>query len=73
MRTYLRPAIAVPYAVALGIAVVTTVFFGWAGFWLGAAVIILVRLGRWGIPLIRLSYQPAPQGNGPDPADPAAR
>lgn len=49
-----------PYGVALAITVVATVFFGWAGFWLGVAVIVLVRLWRWGVPLIKLSYAPPP-------------
>ena len=59
MRQYLRPGFAVPYGIALAIFVVAVVFFGWAGFWLGLAVLVLVKVARWGIPLIRLSYQGA--------------
>lgn len=60
MRQYLRPGFAVPYGVVLVIAVVSIIFFGWAGFWLGLSVLVLVKVARWGIPLIRLSYQEAP-------------
>jgi hypothetical protein len=61
VRNYLRPAFAIPYGVALAVAVVLIVFFGWAGFWLGLAILALVRVTRWGVPLIKLSYAPVPQ------------
>jgi hypothetical protein len=51
-----RPSRIVAYATALAITVVTTLFFGWAGFWLGLAVFAFVKLGLWAAPLIRLSY-----------------
>jgi hypothetical protein len=57
MGKYLRPAFAVPYGVALAVFVVAVIFFGWAGFWLGVAVLLRVRVARWGVPLIGLSYQ----------------
>lgn len=60
MRSYLRPGFAIPYGVVLALAVVLIVFFGWAGFWLGLAIFALVKVARWGLPLIKLSYAPAP-------------
>jgi len=57
VRQYLRPGFAVPYGIALAVFAVAVIFFGWAGFWLGVAVLVLVRVARWGVPLIRLSYQ----------------
>jgi len=61
VRKYVRPGFAVPYGVAIALAVVLIAFFGWAGFWLGVAIIALVKATRWGVPLIKLSYAPAPQ------------
>ena len=60
VRTYLRPGFAVPYGLALAVFIVAVIFFGWAGFWLGLAVLVLVKVARWGLPLIKLSYAPAP-------------
>jgi hypothetical protein len=78
VRKYLRPGFAAPYGVATALAVVSIVFFGWAGFWLGLAIVALVKAARWGVPLIRLSYAPARQrAEEPQPSDdqpaPAAR
>jgi fatty acid desaturase len=56
VRKHLRPGFAIPYGVALAILVVAVVFFGWAGFWLGLAVLVLVKTACWGVPLIKLSY-----------------
>lgn len=69
MRQYLRPGFAVPYGIALVIAVFSIIFFGWAGFWLGLAVVVLVKVARWGVPLIRLSYQAAPRPPAEQVAD----
>jgi len=52
VRKYLRPGFAAPYGVATALAVVSIVFFGWAGFWLGLAIVALVKAARWGVPLI---------------------
>ena len=70
MRQYLRPGFAVPYGIALAVFAVAVIFFGWAGFWLGVAVLVLVRVARWGVPLIRLSYQkPSHQEMAPPVAE----
>jgi hypothetical protein len=60
VRKRLSPGFAIPYGVAIALAVVLIAFFGWAGFWLGVAIVVSVRATRWGVPLIKLSYAPAP-------------
>lgn len=60
VRKYLQPVFAVPYGAALAIFVVAVIFFGWFGFWLGVAVLALVKVGRWAVPLIKLSYRQEP-------------
>ena len=69
MRRYLRPGFAVPYGIALVIAALSIIFFGWAGFWLGLGVVVLVKVALWGVPLIRLSYQAAPRPSAEQVAD----
>jgi hypothetical protein len=64
VRSYLRPRFAIPYGVVLALAVVLIVFFGWAGFWLALAIFALVKVTRWGVPLIKLSYGPKPDDAG---------
>lgn len=71
MRNYLRPAFVVPYGVAAAIFVVAVIFFGWFGFWLGLAVLALVKVARWGVPLIKLSYQQGPPSANATAADDA--
>jgi hypothetical protein len=68
VRTYLKPAFAVPYGITLVIASLLIAFFGWAGFWLALAIFALVKVTRWGVPLIKLSYARAPD----QPADDAS-
>jgi fatty acid desaturase len=46
----------VAYAFALAAMAAATVFFGFAGFLLGVAVLLLVAIGIWAAPLIKLSY-----------------
>ncbi len=60
VRRYLQPGFVVAYGVVTAIFVVAVIFFGWFGFWLGLAVLALVKVARWGIPLIKLSYQRQP-------------
>ena len=50
----------IAYGVATAIAIATIVFFGWAGFWLGLVVLVLTKVGTWGVPLIKLSYAQRP-------------
>ena len=57
----MRPGFAVPYGITFAIAAVLIAFFGWAGFWLALAIFALVKVTRWGVPLIKLSYAPAPR------------
>lgn len=45
------------YGLALALAIAATVFFGWAGFWLGVALVLLAKVGVWAVPLIKLSYR----------------
>lgn len=71
MRSYLRPGFAIAYGVALAVGIVVIVFFGWAGWWLGLAILALVKVARWGVPLIKLSYQPAAAAQASQPSDDA--
>lgn len=51
------------YGVALVLAITATVFFGWAGFWLGVALVVVAKVGLWAAPLIKLSYRDKPKGS----------
>jgi hypothetical protein len=51
-----RSAHLIAYGVTIALGVVLTIFFGWYGFWLGAGLLVAVRVAIWGIPLIKLSY-----------------
>jgi hypothetical protein len=44
------------YALALAVAIVAVVSYGWAGFWLGVGLLVLTRLMVWALPLVKLSY-----------------
>ncbi len=51
------------YGVALALAITATVFFGWAGFWLGVALLVVAKVGLWAAPLVKLSYRDQPKGS----------
>jgi len=44
------------YLAAVVLWVVATIFFGRYGFFLGLAIVVLVRVAFWAVPLVRLSY-----------------
>jgi len=52
----------IAYGVALALGIVTTIFFGWYGFWLGLGAVGLVKVAFWAFPLIKLSYADASGG-----------
>lgn len=53
----------VVFGVALALAITATVFFGWAGFWLGVALLVVAKVGLWAAPLVKLSYRDQPKGS----------
>jgi hypothetical protein len=53
----------VVYGVAFALAITATVLFGWAGFWLGLALLVVAKVGLWAAPLVKLSYRDQPKGS----------
>jgi hypothetical protein len=53
------------YLAAVALWVVVTVFFGRYGFFLGLAVLVLVKVGFWAVPLVKLSYRSDPHESQP--------
>lgn len=62
----------VALGVAFALAIVTTGLFGWYGFWLGLALIGIVKVGFWAFPLVKLSFaaKPAKPAQPVKPAQP---
>lgn len=48
------------YLAAVALWVVLTIFFGRYGFFLGLAVLVLVKVAFWAVPLVKLSYRSDP-------------
>lgn len=61
-RVFSKPLRLALYCIAVAIFAVATVRFGEAGAIAGIALIVLVKVGFWAAPLVKLSYsEPKPE------------